>query len=199
MEITKTHEFFTKIYGSSPAKGYQGVLEDYIGKEVDKDLLSFADQNKKKAQTIEDMVVDILSLFHRDKDGSPIIGNWMARKCMIDTGEAIFNAVKNKDHPKKALIPMAIKMVEPIHIRVNNGGPVEKPDGIDTYAVTITKPTKRSFFKAYEYINAGVTAECTYYIDEDIISEELANYWIEKSGLVGWGAFRERFGKFSIV
>jgi hypothetical protein len=200
MEITKEHKFITEIKGTSPAKGYQGVLEGYIEGEIDKGLLTFADQNKKRSQTIDQMIIDILSLFHRDPNGYPVIGSWMVRKCMMDTGVAIFNAAKDKSHPKRSLIPMAIRLIEPLYISLHNGKLIKKPDYVDTYAVTIRNNGKpRSFFKAYESIGIGCTATCTYHFDEDLVSKELAEYWIEKSGLVGWGAFRERFGKFKIV
>ena len=57
----------------------------------------------------------------------------------------------------------------------------------------------RSFFKAYELIRAGITFDCELDFDEEILSPELAEWLIHKSGQIGVGAFRERFGKFRVV
>jgi len=200
MEIQKKCVFFTKFYGSAPAKAYENILVDYITGKQDKELLSFADQNKKKAQTIDQMVVDILSLFHRNGSKEPMVPSWAVRRCLIETGQSIFNAIKNKAHPKKTLIPMAIVAVEPYLIPVyRNNEVVKQPDGIDTYAVSIQRGAKsRSFFKAYEYINSGAEFTIKLTLDEDLINPELYDYWLEKAGLVGTGAFRERFGKFEV-
>ena len=193
-------EFFTKVYGSAPAKTYQDILLGYIEGKINKELLSFAELNKKKSQEIDQMVIDILCLFHRNGGNEPVIGNWMFLKCLTNTGKAIFNAQKNKMHPKKDLIDMAIVLIEPYHIQLFRGKKVVlKPDGVDTYAVTIpTKPGQkgRSFFKAYEYVNPGVEFTFRVHFDEDMINPDLIPYWIEKAGLVGAGAYRERFGKF---
>ena len=198
MEITKSFTFLTDFYGSSAAKGYEGVLLGYVTKEQDKGLLSFAEQNLKKSQTIDEMITDILSIFHRDEKGYPIIGAWMVRRCMTETGKAIFNAKTNQDHPIRAKIPMAMQMITPPSINLyRNGKLIKSPDGVKTYAVTINEGGKsRSFFKAYEVIQAGVHFDCTMFIDEDLVKEEFIEYWIEKAGMVGVGAFRERFGKF---
>lgn len=199
MEITNKYMFTTKCYGSAPAKGYVGVLKNYIEEKVDESLLTFAQQNLKKGQEIDSMVEDILSVFHRDDQGYPCIGNWMVQRCLRNTGLAVFNAAKNKDHPSKQKIPICVSLVEPYHINFNNGKVVTKPDGVDTYAVTIKDPQTgkaRSFFKAYEYVNRTAQMEFTVRFDDDLVTEELAQYWIQKAGLVGVGAYRERFGKF---
>lgn len=196
MDFTKTHELTTKFYGTSPAKGYVNILQKYIEGKIDDDLLTFAEKNKKKNQNIDSMVTDILSVFHRNGDDKPILGGWMLRKCLLNTGNAVFNAQKNKDHPKKDLIPVAITLIEPTHIFLSRDGKiVESPDGVDTYAVS----AKKSFFKAYEYINPGARFTATYYFDEDVISMEMAEFWLSKAGQMGIGAFRERFGKFKII
>lgn len=199
MEITDKYMLTTKCYGSTPAKGYLGVLDKYIKDKVDESLLTFAQQNLKKGQEIENMVEDILSIFHRDADGYPCIGNWMVQRSLRNTGLAIFNAAKNPDQPSKQKIPICVTLVEPYLINFVNRKVVTKPDGVDTYAVTITDPKTgkaRSFFKAYEYVNRTAQMEITIHFDDDLVTEELALYWIQKAGLVGVGAYRERFGKF---
>jgi len=200
MELTKKFKTTTKIMGSTPSLGYAGVLEKYITGGSDKNLLSFADQAKKKNQTIEETLNNILSIFHRDEKGNPIIGSWMMKACLKSTFSKIFNAIKNKNHPKQALWDVAIGLVEPLNINLYNGSLVKKPNGVNTYAMTVKQGNKAtSFFKAYEYINAGITGEVTMTFDEDVISEENINYLLDKSGSVGVGAFRERFGKFEWV
>ena len=217
MELTRQAKFITDFYGSSPAVGYQGVLERYIEDKIDKELLTFAQQEKKKGATVEDKVAAILSIFHRDEEGRPILGSWMLRKCLMNTAYAIFNAQKDKTHPKKDQIPMAIQLVEPVHINIfkssnNQTEPnrmirdsipqldaLRVPDGVATYTVSISKPKPRSFFKAYEYIKAGAQFRFTVLFDEDLLSLEKMEYLLSKAGQIGVGAFRERFGKFVIV
>lgn len=200
MEITKNARFIVPFYGSAPAKGYLGVLQGYVTDKIDKTLLTFAQQNLKKGQEIDTFIEDILSVFHRDDEGCPFIGNWMLRRCFIETGRAIFNAAKNKNHPKKDLIPMAVQRVEAFKINVFNGQKIEKADGVAPYAVTIREAGKpRSFFKAYEWIKEGATFSFTAYFDDDMISPEIAEFWLDKACMQGVGAFRERFGKFEYV
>jgi len=193
MEITKTGKFITDFYGSAPALGASGILSKWVEDKQSAWLLSWADKVKKRGQDAIGALEEILSVFHRDSDGNPILGNWMLRRCLVTTGEAIFNALKDKTHPKKAIIPMAVKLVEPFQIHINNGKLVKEPNGVKTYTVT-TKG--RSFFKAYEYIEAGTAFDATIYFDETLMSEENINQLLDKCGSVGVGAFRERFGKF---
>lgn len=205
MEIKTTIEFTTKIYGSAAAKGYTQVLADYIEKRQDEGLLTFAQQHMKKTQTVDDMVVDILSVFNRNGTSEPIIGDWMLRKCLTGTGMAIFNAAKDKTQPNKQLIPMAVVAIEPGHSNFydpKTGKIIEKAEGVDTYAVTIpTKPGQkgRSFFKAYEFMRPGYHMDWKIIFDDEIVQEQWLQFWIEKAGLIGLGAFRERFGKFKVV
>lgn len=197
MEITKKGRFITDFYGSAPALGAEGILAKWVEDKTNAWLLSWAEQVKKKGQTAIQALEEILSVFHRDNKNNPILGNWMLRKCLIVTGQTIFNAMKDKSHPKRSIIPMAVQLVEPIHINISNGnGIINKPDGVKTYTVTVKN---RSFFKAYEYIKAGSAFETTIYFDEELLSEEHIELLLNKSGSVGVGAFRERFGKFEWV
>jgi len=193
MEITKKGKFITDFYGSAPAIGAAGILQKWIDDKQSAWLLSWAEKVKKRGQTAINALEEILSVFHRNGDTEPILGNWMLRKCLINTGQAIFNAQKDKTHPKKAIIPMAITLVEPLHIQIFNGKLIKDPQGIKTYTVT-TKG--RSFFKAYEYIKAGATFETIMHFDDDLLKEEHIDKILDKCGLVGVGAYRERFGKF---
>ncbi len=198
IEITKKGKFITDFYGGFPASGALNVVLNWIDDKQSKALLSWADQTKKKGEEADAALERILSMLHRDKDGYPVIGNWMVRRCLILTGEAIFNAQKNKDHPKKSIIKNAIISVEPIpHISINNGKVVTKPDGIETYCVS--PPNKPSFFKAYEYIKAGAEFEFTATFDDALISEEHVKLIIDSAGRFGIGSFRERFGKFIYI
>jgi hypothetical protein len=197
MELQKKGKFIADFYGSSPALGAAGILKKWIADTQNKWLLAYCDQVKKKGQSSIEALESIMSIFHRDVDGNPILGNWMLRKCLINTGLAIFNAQKDKTHPKKSIIPMAIQSVTPLHINVENGRKIVKPNGVKTYTVTTTKgATTKSFFKAYEYISAGVTFDATITYDEELLSKTNMNLLLSKAGMVGVGAFRERFGKF---
>lgn len=201
MEITKKGITTTKILGSAPARGTLGVLEDYIETNVDKRLLSFFQQDVKKGEEIEQTIERILSVFHRDENGSPVIGAWMLKKCLVNTGVFIFNAQKNKAHPKRDLIQnVAIGEVTPLMINMKNGRLVKKQTGIDTHAVTIRDPKSgkpRSFFKAYEYIDTGVEFEVTMQFDEVLFNgRENIDFLLSRCGNTGIGAFRQRFGKF---
>jgi hypothetical protein len=193
MEKMLKGKFVTDVYGSTPAVGTEGILAGWIEDKQSDWLLSWAEKIKKKGETAEFAIEKILSIFHRDENGYPIIGNWMLRRCLITTGQAIFNAMKDKSQPKKQIIPMAISLVEPININICNGDIITKPHGIKTYTVTVKG---RSFFCAYEYIKAGTTFEATIYYDESLMSQEHFDELLSKAGLVGVGAYRERFGKF---
>jgi len=193
MEITKKAKFVTDFYGSAPAIGAEGILQKWIEDKQNDWLLSWADKIKKKGQTAIDALEQILSVFHRNGGTEPILGNWMLRKCLIVTGQAMFNAQKDKTHPKKVVIPMAITLVEPIHMNLYNGDLVKNPHGVKTYTVTVGN---RSFFKAYEVINAGTTFETTMHFDNDLLSDEHIEMILSKCGMIGVGAYRERFGKF---
>lgn len=87
METKKRAKFITDFYGGAPALGAQGILEKYIEQQIDKSLISFLDGIKKKGETIQGKAEEILSIFHRDDSGNPIIGNWMLKRCLIKTGE----------------------------------------------------------------------------------------------------------------
>lgn len=196
MEITKKGKFLTDFYGSTPALGAAGILEKWCNDKSNAWLLSWADQVKKKGQTAINALEEILSIFHRDVNGYPIIGNWMLRRCLVVTGQAIFNASKDRSHPKKSVIPMAVSLVEPLRISVNNGKVIKNPDGVKTYTVTVGN---KHFFKAYEYIKAGTTFETTITFDDELLTEEHIERLLDKAGSIGVGAFRERYGKFEWV
>ena len=196
MEITKKGKFITGYMGSTPAVGSTGILKKWVEDKQDASLLSWADQIKKKGETAEQALENILSVFHRDKNGNPILGNWMLRRCLIVTGQTIFNALKDKSHPKKSVIPMAIQLVEPLHMPLQNGKLITTPDKVKTFTISLKN---RSFFKAYEYIKEGAEFEAKVYFDEELLSEEHMNMILDKCGSVGVGAFRERYGKFEWV
>lgn len=195
--LVKTEgRFLTDYYGSAPAIGTAGVLEKWIEDKQCDWLLSWGEQIKKKGQDAMKALEDILSIFHRDKDGNPILGNWMFRRCLVKTGEAIFNAQKDKTHPKRKVIPMAISIVEPININIHNGSLVKEPDNIKTYTVSLENG--RSFFKAYESINADTTFKAEITFDDELLTKEHIRMILDKCGMIGVGAFRERYGKFKL-
>lgn len=197
LEIKKTARFITDFYGSAPAGGALKTILNWIDDKQSKALLSWADQTRKKGEEADQALERILSVFHRDDNGYPVIGNWMLKRCLIETGFAIFNAQKNKEHPKQAIIKNCIISVEPIpFIAVNNGKVIQKPDGVKTYNVSLKS---RSFFKAYECINRGSEFEFTAYFDDNMISDEQINEIVDAAGRFGVGAFRERYGKFEYV
>jgi hypothetical protein len=189
--------------GSSPAKGYTNVLLSYIQDRMDQDLLTFAQQNLKKNQEIGDLITDILSVFHRDENGNLVLGSWQIKRCLTETGLIYFNAKTNKDHPKKDIVPYLVQTVEPYYIPLTNGtgDPIDKAAGVETFAVTIKpKPGSkgRSFFTAYEKLPAGTNFKFQFTVDEEYMNPNLAKWWLEKAGIVGTYAYRERFGKFVI-
>ena len=197
MEITKKAQFIADYYGSSPAGGALKTVLNWIDDRQMKGLMSFAAQTQKKGEDADQALERILSVFHRDENGFPVIGNWMLQRCLIVTGMTIFNAQRDKSHPKQDAIKNAVLTAEPIpFINVRNGAVIEKPGGVETYAVS--KKTK-SFFKAYEYIIAGATFEFTAHFDDNLISDEHIKMIIDRAGSFGLGAFRERFGKFKYV
>lgn len=197
MEIKKTAKFVTDFLGSAPAIGAESVISNWIQDKQTKWLESWASQQAKKGENAHQILENILSIFHRNGDGKPILGNWMLRRCLIITGQTIFNAQKDKTHPKKGIIPMAVQLVEPIHINLFfDGKLIERPHGVKTFTVTVKG---RSFFKAYEYIKAGSTFEATMFFDDELLGEDHIDLILQKAGSIGVGAFRERYGKFEWV
>ncbi len=194
MEIKKKGKFITDVYGTQPLVGNQGILERWVKDKQDDALMSFGDKIKKKSETSMDALEKILSVFHRDSAGTPIIGNWMMQRCLIVTAQALFNAMKDKSHPKKSVIPMAITLIEPVNIAIENGRPMKEPHGVRTHTVSLA--SGRSFFKAYEYIESGTTFEVTIHFDDELFSQENIDLVLAKCGSIGLGAYRARFGKF---
>ena len=200
MEITKRAKTTTWLCGSAPAKGAKGVLEKYASDCVDKDLLSFAEGIKKKAQTVEEAIVDILSVFNTNGSTRPIIGSWMVRQMLVNTASAIFNKKDNKTHPSRAVIPISIGIVKPNFIPLFRGeNEITTADFVQTYTVSIEKPTKRSFFKAYEVLEEGVEFDVTMSFNEDIMNQECIDLLLDNAQYVGLGAYRARFGKFEWI
>lgn len=187
--------FITDFYGGAPAIGTQGILEKYMEKQVDNAFLPFDQGLLKRGEKAEDKAAEILSVFHRDNNNIPIIGPWMIRRCLVRTGETIFNAMKDKTHPKKDLIKNGIISIEPITgiYLFKDDMMVTAPSGIRTYTVSLPK---RSFFKAYEWIPQGTRFSFFVNFDESMINTEHMKEIISKCGRLGVGAFRERFGKF---
>jgi len=197
MERIVKAKFITDFYGSAPALGAQEVMKRYVEDKIDKAFLSFIDGIKKKGDTITDKAAEILSVFHRDDNGYPVMGNWMLKKCLVTTGENSFNALKDKSHPKKQIVKNSIIYVEPMpHVNVYNGSIVKQPSGVRTYTVTVGN---RSFFKAYEWIPKGTTFEFKVTYDETMLHEEHMELMLQRCGRFGVGAFRERFGKFELL
>lgn len=198
IEITKKARFITDFYGSAPAAGTLKTVLNWIDEVQSKAIMSFAARTQKKGEEADQALERILSIFHRDKNGHPVIGNWMLKRCFIVTGAGLFNAKNNKEHPTRPVIKNAILIVQPIpHISINNGKTVKKPDGIETYAV---KPEGKSpFFKAYEYIKAGAEFEFMVSFDDSLMAKEHIEKIVATAGRFGIGAFRERFGKFEYV
>lgn len=200
MELKKRGKFITDFYGSLPMLGAETVLAKWIEDKQNKWLLSWAEKIKTGGQTAMNALEKNLSVFHKDEEGKPILGNWMLRKCLIVTGQTIFNAKNNKEHPKKDIIPMAIKLVRPEMINLINGKTIKAPDGVKTYTVTTkVKGQPSSFFKAYEYILAGAEFEAEICFDDEFIKKKQINLLLDKAGSIGVGAFRERFGKFKWI
>ena len=204
--INYTGMYTTEIKGSAPAIGYESVLTGYIENRLDEHLLTWVDQRLKKSQTIDGLITEILSVFHRDNEGNICLGGWQVAECMLRTGLAFFNAIKKKEHPSKTQIPHLVGPVEPNYI------PLLSPKGeyitdlqkaggyVNTVAMTTMANGKpRSFFKAYETLPAGTTFTCTCHTDEEFVPEELFKWWIKKTGSVGNYAWRRRYGKFEVT
>ena len=199
IKIKKKARFITDFYGSAPAAGALQTVIDWIGEKEMKGLMSFAEQTKKKGEEANLAVLRILSVFHRNDQNCPILGNWMLKRCLIETGWMLFNAQTNREHPKKDKVKNGIIYIEPMpHIAIHNGkATINKPHGIETYAMTTG--AKKSFFKAYEKINRGSSFSFVACFDDNLLKEEHINLIVETAGRVGVGAFRERFGKFEYV
>jgi hypothetical protein len=193
MEVTKKGRFTTDFYGSRPSMGYEAILKGYVEQTSDKALLSMAAQVKKKGEKVVEVLERILSVCHRDDKGRPYIGNWMFLACWKKTCITFFNVKENKNHPKQDRAVKAIKLINPREIYMTNGRVIDKPTGVRTYAMG------KGFFKAYEYVKAGAEFEITFDFDSDVLSEEHRDYALSKMGLIGVGAFRERFGKFEWI
>lgn len=192
-----TFETTTAFMGSTPALGATAILQHWINTRSNAALLTWAQANIKKGQTITNAVEQILSICHRDNNGYPVLGNWMFKRCLFNTAAMVFNAAKNKSHPKRDVVNNAIMFIEPGYMNfVRKGKVLKEPDSVETYTVS-TK--MKSFFKAYEAIQAGVQFKCTIEYDEDMLSPAHFKYLISKAGLVGIGAYRERYGKFKVV
>ena len=199
MEITKKCRFITPFYGTQPASGHLNTVLNWIDDKITEGILSWADQQKKKGEKADEFLVKILSKNWRDENDYPVIGAHQVRCMLIAVGKAIFNAKKNKNHPKQDIIPHSILPVIPMpFISIYNGDIVKTPAGIDTRAVSIRSPRK-SFFAAYEWVPAGTTFEFTASFDTNLISEENAEEIIKYAGRFGLGGFREQFGKFEYI
>lgn len=118
MIITKKARFVTDFYGGAPMVGYKQLLTYWQQDKIDKFTLSRIEQEKKKSETTEEALIRILSVLHRDSNGYPILGSWMLRRCYLSTAAALFNAAKDKTHPKRDIIPIAISTVEPYFISI---------------------------------------------------------------------------------
>lgn len=193
MEIKRKAKFRTAFLGGLPALGADKVLAGWVEKNQDKAFLSKLDSITKKGQTALDALQEVLSIMHRDSKGYPVFEGYMLRRCLLNTGKMLFNAMKDKTHPKKTALENGILDVSPLMVSLYNGKLITKPDGV----MTTTISTKgKSFFKAYEFVNPETTFEVTMYFDDDLLSEGNINKLLDKAGLVGLGAWRERFGKF---
>lgn len=193
MEIKKHCKFRRDFAGTQPAIGAEMVVANWItGNE--NALLSFADQIKKKGETAQDAFANILKIHHRNGDGSPYLGGWMIKRCLICTGQGIFNAKKDPTHPKKDIIAKAIQEVTPVEIFLyRNGNKITKHDYVKTFTTTVRG---RSFFSAYEFIRAGAEFDCNIIIDDELLEDWHIDKILSKCGDFGAGGFRERYGQF---
>ena len=190
-------------YGTMPASGLPLVVQKWLETIAGKALLTEAERRKKRGQEAHDAINDILNLVRRHPEGDyPILGDWMLKECLKETADLIFNAAKNKGDPKKGIVGASIIYIEPNYIPFfRNGEMVTECDGIETHAVTVKRgPGKgRSFFKAYEYINAGAYFGCEIAFEDSLITQEHIDRLLQIIGRVGVGAYRERFGKFDVT
>jgi hypothetical protein len=195
METKIKGKFVTRVLGGVPYLGYAEQFKSYLTGLVDKSTLSFAAQVQKKGESAEDAVYRILNVFNRDIDGKPVIGDWMLKAAIWETGGAVFNAMKNRNHPSRKAIETCVNDISPIHVGLFNGKRIEKATGILTAAVTLDKKGS-STFKAWEFIEAGATFEFTLNFDEELVAEEHMMRILEKMRL---GASRKRYGAFELV
>lgn len=197
MIIEKEGIFITDVYGSAPAMGSGNIVKHWAENDPGKMLTTYAEQKTKKSENALEVMTQILSIFHRDSKGRPFIGPWMLRRCLMMTYGNLFNAMKDKSHPKKTAVDMAIGQITPVDaIYMYNGKPIKKPEGVKAYTVSLKD---RSFFKAYEVINAGTKFKAKMEFNEDIMSKDNVQHLLNNCGNTGVGAFRERFGKFKWV
>jgi len=192
MEITKRAKFTTPVMGGKGYLSGDQAVKNWLESQS-KRLLHPRFKAIQDAIGNEKKLEEILSVFNVDKDGCPIIGSWMLLRCS-------FNAQKLANTWKKHQVSAdqwrASIAFAPASCNIFNGKKVKDPDGVDVY--TISLKDGRSFFKAYQYIEAGTTFDFVLSVDDEI-PEECVGAVLDKMQIVGVGAFRERFGKFEYV
>jgi len=193
-------KFYEDFLGGQSAVGFLQTFLNWQTEVHQKAFMSRADREKKKGETVEESAERILSICNRDDAGNPCIGWWQVKRCLMETWPLIFNAQKNKDDPKRDLIRPTFTRIEPRFILLNNGKQITKPDKVLTFAVTVkVKGEVRSFFKAYEAINAGATCNMVLSYDSDYLTSDNLEKLLIKMQAQKLGAFRERFGGFEFV
>ncbi len=214
MEITKKARFIQDFYGG---KGYltgDEIVARWLISQQDR-LLNPRHKALKDAVGNEKKLEEILGVLNTDKDGCPIVGNWMLYRCSLNAQKLA--GTWNKYKVSADLWKDSIKF-KPTHINLFNGNKITGPEGVETYSVTTRIDGKpRSFFKSYQYVKAGAEFEFTIHFPDDLCekvegkgkdkifvpdlekTEKCVNAILDKMKIRGLGAFPERFGEFEYI
>lgn len=215
MEIKKRARFTTDFYGGKAYLPGDTLVKNWLESQHDR-LLHPRFKELKDALGNEEELEKILSVFNTNGEGEPIIGSWMLKECSMDAAQraGIWNKFKVSFDQWKDSIGFS-----PLHVGLYNGGAVNTPHGVEVYTVTVKRgPNKgRSFFKSYQYVNAGTEFEFTLTVADDLCvrtegrgqdkifhaDEErvalVAETVLNKMCTVGIGAYRLRFGNFQYI
>lgn len=204
IEMKRRGQFVTRVYGSAPAEGNQAVFEDFQRNKIYDAVYSYARAKLKKNEKIDMKSMQILKIFHREVKGQPVLGSWAIRRALLNTAGIIFNSKVNECHPLQKHIGIVIGPVTPYLIPFTRGKRlITKPDGVDTHTTSTKEGNKtKSFFTAYEYVEPGAVFELTLRFDNGKggkIQPKAVEELLEYLPMIGFGAYRERFGKFEWI
>jgi hypothetical protein len=214
MKFERRGRLTTDLYGGKPYLSGDEIVKNWLVSQQDR-LLQPRYKKLKDAIGNEKKLEEILSILNTNGEGHPIIGNWMLFRCSVNSQKIVgtwnkfqVSADQWKDNA----------LFSPSFVGLNNGKPIKSPQSVEVYTVSTKIEGKiRSFFKAYQVIEAGAEFDFTLEVSDDLCekvegkgankiyepdekrTKMCAEAVLEKMQTVGLGAFRERFGKFEYV
>lgn len=210
MEIKKRARFVTDFYGGKEFLAGDEIVKRWLESQQDR-LLHPRFRKLKDAIGNDSKLEEILSVFNLNDEGQPIVGNWMLLRCSMNAQKlaGTWNKYKVAADAWKGSV-----LFGPVWCGLKNGGPVTAPDRVE---VTMVSLKDRSFFKAYQVINAGAEFKFSLTVPDDLCikpegrgkdkifvadnekTTECVKEVLDKMQIIGVGAYRERFGKFQYV